>query len=462
MTAGGAGSDLAIELALDRVEAEVHAALAAHAVEHWRRCAGGLPGAPPWPALLGDAAVWRAAVRAQRDAADPSLRRRGLLLWRLCARARIDGDAAVAAAAATLRDRASAGRADVGDLGPLCDARNRAAIRLGHPDFHALALAFDEVTAAELDQLIGAAPDSAPDTSSVTAARDAIASDAAVSGVAAVSGTSMSGATDARVVPLALAQRLFARCGVEGAPRIDVVAHGGGRLARTFAIARGDVRIVLAPVQGARGLRRAMHELGHALHAMAWRDQPAAFAAPAARCLDEAIAEWSAGLLEVPGTAAALLGLAAGEGGAIAADLAARRRRWQGWQRARAAFERDAHARPDGTLGARFRDLAARHAAADREAAERDAATVAPYIDDPGAQASYLVADALRAAIEQVDRGGAIGGNATGGDGTGCGAGVTARPSLRALLAAGASRSWRESLRLPVHVTAARVSGEAD
>jgi hypothetical protein len=84
---------LAVELALDRIEAVLAAELPAHLRAFARAYAAG-GAVPPAPAVIVDAATLATAERAR---AIPELARRGCALWRLTALAAIERDVRIPA-----------------------------------------------------------------------------------------------------------------------------------------------------------------------------------------------------------------------------------------------------------------------------------------------------------------------------------------------------------------------------
>lgn len=243
-----------LELALDRLEAELAPELAAHAAAHHARAlVDPHPPAPPWPAALLDG---RAARLARVATIDPVLRARARTLGRWATAAALDGDAGWRAARAADRDPAG--------LAVRHRAFAAAAARLGHAGPRALA-----------DAIHGPAP-TEPVRLGTAPAREG-------------------GATTSLATWPALLAHLARTHGLDPAG-LDV---RDGRAALTFVVAPGQARCVIGPGRDPLdALLVAAHELGHGLYAAQQGGLPLGLAAPPARWFDEAMAAWAVRAVE--------------------------------------------------------------------------------------------------------------------------------------------------------------------
>ncbi len=255
-----------LELELDRLEAKVAREVgdamrgwwAATAEDPWAT----LPASPP--SLLTARPVLAAARVLPGEPGQRATR-----LWRMS----IDAQAASADPA---RGVAPTDRTEA-RLVAARDARNAVAQRLGFPDAWALA----RVVAGDDDAQL---PDS-PSENRPSEMADPPAFERALAD------------------PRGLVERVASRHEVDAhAITIEVVMADAPVAGRTFVIEpRADVRVRVwrRPGATARGvLRVVLHELGHAMLAASWPDLPWAMCAAPSRAFDEAVAAWTAALLE--------------------------------------------------------------------------------------------------------------------------------------------------------------------
>jgi len=228
---------LTLELALDRIEAELAAELPPHMRAFARAHAAGAP-VPPAPAVLADPATLATAERAR---AEPALAARGRVLWRLTALHAIAREVGVTDAA------------DWDALGAQARAREAAARRRWGRGFLAIA---DDV------HEVGAVPD-APEADVAPVAPEA-----------------------AEPISPAAVAALWQGLTRLAAPAI-VLAPAR---ARTFAVRPGEAIVVVRADATVGAWSQVAHELGHAWVAIAGLDLP--------RALDEAVAMTAARTLE--------------------------------------------------------------------------------------------------------------------------------------------------------------------
>jgi len=324
-----------VELGLDELEARASALVRGWLHGHWRAHRDGQGGGGLWPAELSGAPL---IARLDRwRGAGGAAGRRAEMLWRMVVRGTVERDPGVRQAAAV------AGEAG---LRALLAARERAARALGWPGFLPLAHALEELE-AEANQVVGgpsAAPDQAP---------------------------------DAPVAPLVdTGRRRLAELGLPvDRARIDV----GGTVGRCYPLAPPHEVCVVVPATARP--RLVFHELGHAVYALGLAaGLPWSLARAPARCLEEAVAELVADLADPDDPSQR--------------DL--RQRRRLGWRRARAGLEAAAYRDPDADLERRLRDLVDEHVAAPPPGPWH---ALDHLRVDPGAQASYLAAEHVRAAL---------------------------------------------------------------
>jgi hypothetical protein len=259
-----AGADpLAVELALDRVEAELVAELPAHLRAFARAHAAGAP-VPPAPAAVRRAA---SVVLARRAAAAelPELTERGLALLRLVAPSAIEDDPAVARARA-----AEPAWPALAELAAARDAASRA--RFGR-------------RFVELMRALGGA-------GGAGGAGDPPVVVGPLGALDPIDGWDAPGHAIDRAEIEVVWRELAQRHGAQG--RVEVIASDAGR-PRAFVVEPGREVIVVVPAGVATPAARfaVLHELGHALGGLL---------APAAlpRAVDEAVASYAARALEAP------------------------------------------------------------------------------------------------------------------------------------------------------------------
>jgi len=241
---------LAIELALDRAEAELAAELPAHLRAFARAHAAGAP-APPAPAVAR-----RSSAPARRALAHPALADRGLELLRLVAPIAIEDEPAVA--------RARAATPTWPSLAALAAARDAAShTRFGR-------------RFVELMHALHGAPRAPQDEQG---------------SIDPIEGWDAPGRAVSPPEIEAVWRELSRRHGAEG--RVEIVASAARP--RAFVVEPGREVIVVVPVRVETPAARfaVLHELGHALGGLI-----APVALP--RAVDEAVASYAARALEEP------------------------------------------------------------------------------------------------------------------------------------------------------------------
>jgi len=347
----------AVELAFERLAAELETETAEHVAGWWRQArAGGPP--PPSPASLARASARRLLDEARQV---PALTARATPWWRACLVAAVEADPRVSSARAQPWSWSA--------LGPLAAARNRAARALGYDGF--IALAADANGAAAAGGAGRDVLDGGPDALAATSAAD----------------ISLPAVTPGDL--LAVAGRLASRLRVDPAGlRVDL-----GPDHRTFVVTPGrDVRILVSGDRTVSAWLRALHEVGHGL--------AGATGARPSRAVDEAVATWASDRLTVAADVRELLSVPRPEAVAAAALEARHRRR-----RAAAVladFELDLYRDSSGDLDARWQ-------AATAAAGWTRAAAVPPpaFRDDPGAQPAYRAAEDLSGRLDAAIAAGA-------------------------------------------------------
>jgi hypothetical protein len=258
---------LELELALDRIEAELAAELPGHVRAFARAHADGAR-PPPAPAAVRRVA---SAALARRAIAYPALAARGLELLRLVAPAVVEDDPAVARARA-----AAPAWPALAVLAAARDAASRARLGIGFLEL--------------MHALLGAAPAGPREALGAAAPRDLVAG-AAVPREPPAGWTAPERAIEPAEID-AIWRELARRHGAAG--RLEIVARAAAR-PRAFVVEPGREIIVVVPARVAAPAARfaVLHELGHAL---------AGLLAPRAlpRAVDEAAAASAARAMEAP------------------------------------------------------------------------------------------------------------------------------------------------------------------
>ena len=174
-----------------------------------------------------------------------------------------------------------------------------------------------------------------------------------------------------------IVEEMARRWRIDGRVRVDIASEN-----RTFVVGAKDIRIVVSGGRTRKAWQAALHEVGHALVALAGL-RPV-------RAVDEAVATWASDRLARADQAMWMLGVSPDEAARRAREAEAGRALRRRSAALLVRFERDLYREPGGDLAARW------HAAAAAAGWTRTfARPPAALWHDPGAQAAYRAAEEL-------------------------------------------------------------------